>query len=99
MSSLTFTRYLINCDGCEVIFGDQQGFSSLTEARAVAYSAGWRFPNRLNTKGVPANATSDVCPKCIGKWEAPTGRKVASYQRALTLAEVALLPRPEGGQP
>ena len=92
MASLVFTRYVINCDGCESIFGDRRGFESLTEARAAAYMAGWRFPNRLNAKGVPANATSDVCPECIGAWVPVQARKVANHQRALTQAEVMQLP-------
>lgn len=92
MASLVFTRHLLNCDGCGLIFGTQRGFSSLTEARAAAYNAGWRFPNRVTASGKPANATSDVCPDCIEGWTPIQASKTINYQRALTLAEVARLP-------
>jgi hypothetical protein len=71
------------------------GFSSLTEARAAAYGQGWRFPNRITTQDKPAAATSDACPACIDGWTPIQAGKTLNHQRSLTLAEVALLPRPK----
>jgi hypothetical protein len=92
MASLVFTRFLLNCDGCGVIFGDQRGFGSLTEARASAYNAGWRFPNRVTAQGKPAAAASDACPDCIDTWTPIQAGRTINHQRALTLAQVSRLP-------
>lgn len=95
MTSVTLVRYLIECDGCQVLFGDREGFESLTEARAAAYGQGWRFPNQLKANGQAAAQTSDVCAKCVPGWQpCPTGisaRPRKNFQRMLTKAEVAQL--------
>lgn len=94
MASLSFIRYLINCDGCKAVYGDRDGFESLTEARATAYAKGWRFPNRMTSTGTQAVATSDVCPACLFNWKPQVAGKIANRQRVLVKSEVASLPLP-----
>jgi hypothetical protein len=91
MASLSFLRHLIECDGCKVTFGDQQGFDSLTEARALAYAAGWRFPHMVDAKGKATKRTSDVCPDCLSTWTAEQFGKTGQRQRVLTVTEAAKL--------
>lgn len=94
MTSVTLVRYLIECDGCLVIFGDHEGFDSHTEARAAAYGQGWRFPCRLKVNGQAGNQTSDVCPECLPDWQpqALIDKTRKNYGgRMLSKAEVAQL--------
>lgn len=92
MSSLTFTRYLIECDGCGAVFGSREGFESQTEARAAAYATGWRFPHVLTAKGVASNQTSDACGKCAPDWKPrQCGQKKQGFARMLSKSEVSKL--------
>lgn len=88
MSSITLIRYLIDCDGCQAIFGDHEGFDSLTEARAAAYGQGWRFPNQLKANGQAATHTSDVCGECAPDWKPHASGEKRNFQRMLSRAEV-----------
>lgn len=92
MATVTISRYLIECDGCHVIFGNRDGFASQMEARAVAFPEGWRFPSKVDVKGNAANASSDVCPKCIEDWEPAPIKGSSRGGRMLTNAERAQLP-------
>lgn len=40
MATIQIMRYLLECSGCKAIFSGSGGFSSVTEARAVAYAEG-----------------------------------------------------------
>lgn len=89
MATVTFTRHTITCDGCGTLFPADLGAASLTEVRAAAYVAGWRFPPQVNRKsGNAATATSDACPVCIPAWQPrPAGK---DKSRVLTAAEAAV---------
>ena len=75
MSAPYLYRYKLVCDGCKAehlpAADPTIGFGSTMEARADAYSHGWRFPHRINKNGTQASRTSDVCPDCAPGWEAP----------------------------
>lgn len=94
MTSLTFVRYLIQCEGCQAIFGSREGFESLTEARASAYGAGWRFPSQLTVKGSPSNRDSDVCGECFPTWKPIKSGQKTQGMRMLTKSEVERLGQP-----
>lgn len=68
MGTLQITLAMLECDGCGTWFGEEKPFSNPMEARAAAYSAGWRFPHHVGTKGRMINSTSDVCPSCVPSW-------------------------------
>jgi hypothetical protein len=89
VTGLTFTRHLIECDGCGVIFGSREGFESQTEARAAAYAAGWRFPHVLTAKGKGSNQTSDACGECAPGWKPRQCGEKKSYARMLSKSEVS----------
>lgn len=91
MASLTIMRYLIECDGCKAVFGDQEGFGSLTETRALAYAAGWRFPSQLTAQGVASARTSDVCSACAPTWTPEQCGTTGPRQRVLRRPEVERL--------
>ena len=95
MAGLTIIRYLVNCDGCGAIFGDQLGFETHMQARALAYAEGWRFPSQFTAKGAPGNRTFDVCPSCIGTWGPTQKSKVPNSYRQLSRAEIGALPQPK----
>jgi hypothetical protein len=91
VASLMLMRYLIECDGCKTVFGNRDGFESLTEARASAYAAGWRFPSQLTAHGVSSARTSDACPACVPDWKPERCGTTGQRQRALTRSEVEKL--------
>jgi hypothetical protein len=68
MSSLNFTRYLLECDGCKQRHGEPNGHNSAREARLAAYVDGWRYPPMVKTDGSHGTSTSDVCPDCFPAW-------------------------------
>lgn len=67
MAIATIRRVVMRCDGCGSTLGD---FPSATEARAAAYSQGWRFPARVDRRGQPMVSSSDACPECLPAWTA-----------------------------
>lgn len=90
MATITFTHHLIGCDGCDAVFGMNLGACSLTEMRAAAYAAGWRFPPQLTAKSRRiATKTSDVCPACTGTWEPQAAGQ--SLARVLSAGQAAEL--------
>lgn len=68
MSTLNFTRLILECDGCKTQHGQPHGHNSAQEARIAAYIDGWRFPSTVRADGTPGSAVSDVCPDCIPGW-------------------------------
>jgi hypothetical protein len=93
MSTLNFTRLILQCDGCKKRHGDPHGHNSAQEARIAAYVDGWRFPATVRANGAPGTAASDVCPDCTPAWEPQQyGQRFASSTR-LSVSEA---PRPEG---
>lgn len=86
MSTLAMTRYLLECDGCQTTMGTESGgLRSALEARAAAYSEGWRFPPQLRADGTLGVNASDVCPKCIDGWtpeRRSTGSRVLKNSEA-----------------
>lgn len=72
MSAKARTFYTVTCDGTHGIpvqFLDPT-FSSSIEARAAAYSEGWRFPAKLLGDHSPSpTQVSDVCPACAGTFQ------------------------------
>jgi hypothetical protein len=71
VSGRVLTRFELTCDGCQTALGSDGEFDNAIEARALAYTKGWRFPGRLKQDGQPTrNLVSDVCPDCIGGWKA-----------------------------
>ncbi|WP_150232247.1 hypothetical protein [Streptomyces filamentosus] len=85
MATLSFHRYLIECDGCQARHGEPDGRRTSDEARAAAYADGWRFPAMIKSNGKPGASVSDVCPACITDW-APV-RWGASRSRYLMSSE------------
>jgi hypothetical protein len=57
------------CDRCGATVGNDEAYRSATEARAAAYTLGWRFPANVNAKGELSASTSDACPECFPTWE------------------------------
>lgn len=72
MSTKARTFYTVTCDGNHenpVQFLDPT-FSSPIEARAAAYSEGWRFPAKLlGDHGPSPTQVNDVCPVCVAGFE------------------------------
>lgn len=69
MATRTISYHTLVCDGCQVVFGMGMHYASQIEARAAAYSLGWRFPERYRASGGESKTVNDVCPKCIDGWE------------------------------
>jgi hypothetical protein len=69
MSTEAMTRYVLVCDGCGAKHSQADGgHRSAIEARAAAYSDGWRFPPHVRKGGKPGSTTSDACPECLPNW-------------------------------
>lgn len=68
MSTLTFSRYVLQCDGCKARHGEPDGHNSAHEARIAAYIDGWRYPSMVRADGTIGTRTSDVCPACMPTW-------------------------------
>lgn len=92
MTTLTIVRHLLECDGCGTIFGNRNGYDSQMEARAMAFAAGWRFPNQVTVKETASSHVSDVCPQCAPAWKAQSRNEKRTHQRMLAVAEWAQLP-------
>lgn len=86
MSTLNFTRYILECDGCGARHGAPNGHNSAQEARIAAYVDGWRYPARLKADGSVGVSTSDVCPDCMPAWT-PQGRRVRKKSARLSNTE------------
>lgn len=67
VGSRTITSVILICDGCRVELPGEHRTG--IEARAAAYSEGWRFPARLRAKGADGTRASDVCPTCLPSWQ------------------------------
>jgi hypothetical protein len=76
MSSKTITRFILVCDGCGT---ETTQYANGTEARAIAYNEGWRFPSTITSTGRPAGRASDVCPKCIDDWTPRLNKTSAAW--------------------
>jgi hypothetical protein len=66
MSGRTITRYILICDGCGK---ELEEAASSVEARAAAWSQGWRMPPRVKLNGHLASRSDDVCPHCLPDWK------------------------------
>lgn len=74
MSAEIMQAVVLCCDGCERSLGDDGRFRTSMEARAAAFSEGWRFPPKMKkngqlSSGTGSRNTSDVCPDCLPSWE------------------------------
>lgn len=65
MSTRVLCLHTLVCDGCGAVFGREPGFGSTIEARAAAYSAGWRFPEKVRVSSGPSRTVNDVCQECV----------------------------------
>jgi hypothetical protein len=65
MAGKTITRYLLTCDGCGLQRGTKGEYENAMEARAAAYSDGWRFPGKVRMNGETSARSCDVCPACL----------------------------------
>lgn len=66
MTAVPIYRVTIKCSGCETVLDAES--ATLFDARAVAHAQGWRFPQRVNSKGRPTAQIDDVCPECLPEW-------------------------------
>jgi hypothetical protein len=70
MGTVQIIRYVVQCDGCNAVFGTPVGELSPMDVRAAAYAQGWRFPNTVNRRTeAKQSGTSDVCPDCLPTWK------------------------------
>jgi hypothetical protein len=53
------------------MLGDDGSFPTAMEARAAAYSKGWRFPQRIAESSKPNARTYDICADCHPTWPPP----------------------------
>lgn len=65
MSARQVYQLILCCDGCGA---ELAKVDSATEARAIGYTEGWRYPRRLLTNGKSGVRTDDVCPACLPGW-------------------------------
>lgn len=72
MATRTISFHTLVCDGCSKQIGKglEEPYGSVIEARAAAYAAGWRFPERYRARGGESKTVSDVCPDCLPTWQA-----------------------------
>ncbi|MFC9973623.1 hypothetical protein ACFVH6_22280 [Spirillospora sp. NPDC127200] len=96
MGIVQVIRVVLECDGCQTVFGAPYGCVNAMEARGAAYAEGWRFPSLINRdNGKPMSASSDVCPTCVPGWE-PKHRRV--LQRRATEDQMRQwIDNPQGG--
>lgn len=92
MSTFTFSRVILECDGCKKRHGEPHGHASAREARIAAYVDGWRFPPMLKANGHYGERTNDVCGECIPTWVIRRWQPGANRGRHLMVHEA---PRPE----
>jgi hypothetical protein len=69
MATRMVSFYTLVCDGCQKQFGIDIKYGSNIEARAAAYTQGWRFPERVRARGGESKTVSDVCPDCEPAFE------------------------------
>jgi hypothetical protein len=69
MATRTVSFHTLVCDGCSQQYGMDIQYASVIEARAAAYSEGWRFPEKVRMGGGESKSVSDVCPKCTDGWQ------------------------------
>ncbi|MFF8829126.1 hypothetical protein [Streptomyces sp. NPDC015131] len=92
MSSVTFSRYILECDGCKKPHGYPHGHNSAQEARIAAYIDGWRFPPMVRADGSTGVRTNDICDECMPTWTPQQWRPGRGSGRRLSIQEA---PRPE----
>ncbi len=68
MATRTVSFHTLVCDGCGTQFGLDKHHPSVIEVRAVAFTAGWRFPPRRRASGGESVTVNDVCPECLPGW-------------------------------
>ena len=71
MSGRVVSRFILACGGCGT---ERPETLSSMDARAEAYTTGWRFPQKATSGGSPSSRTSDVCPDCLPTWQPATSR-------------------------
>lgn len=71
-------RSFLVCAGCKEEHGLPDGHRSAVEARAAAYTDGWRFVPRVRVTGRVSMETDDVCPACVDGW---TPRRASNSHR------------------
>jgi hypothetical protein len=82
VSAQQVNSVILDCDGCRTELNDGFLFRTAMEARAAAYSEGWRFPARLTSTGKPSGLrSSDVCPTCLPDWKAQQVSARHGYRR------------------
>ncbi|MGQ4355258.1 helix-turn-helix domain-containing protein [Streptomyces drozdowiczii] len=69
MTTLSFHRYVLQCEGCPARFGDPHGYNSPDLARVASRQSGWGTPPVRRAGGGLGVITSDVCPNCLSGWE------------------------------
>lgn len=69
MATRTVSFHTLVCDGCGAQFGMDTLYASTIEARAAAYAAGRRFPERYRARGGESKTVNDVCPTCEPGWQ------------------------------
>jgi hypothetical protein len=74
MATRTISFHTLVCDGCQAQFGADVQYASVIEARAAAYGAGWRFPERVKATRGESKTVNDVCPTCAPGWQAQPAR-------------------------
>jgi hypothetical protein len=79
VTTLSFNRYTLQCEGCPARFGEPHGYNSPDIARIASRQHGWGTPPIRRTSGHLGVITSDVCPACLPTWEPVTmaGRRHA----------------------
>ena len=93
MSAITFSRYVLECDGCKKRHGEPNGHNSSNEARIAAYIDGWRFPPMVRANGTYGSRTNDICDECIPTWVPKQWQPGRGSGRRLGRDEA---PRPDG---
>ena len=73
MATRVINFHTLICDGCEKTFGTTTQYS-IIEARAAAYGAGWRFPERVRATVGESKTVNDVCPSCAPDWKPQAAR-------------------------
>jgi len=68
MSTLNFSRVVLECDGCKKRHGEPHGHNSSREARIAAYIDGWRYIPMVKANGQYGERTDDVCDECAPTW-------------------------------
>lgn len=95
MSTLNFSRVVLECDGCKKRHGEPHGHASSREARIAAYIDGWRYIPMVKANGQYGERTDDVCDECVPTWIPRRWQPGRGSGRRLSVNES---PRPEENQ-